>query len=229
MHLLKRIFLQISDQNLDRLWKIVDIATLQKHGALLIISSEAENESLRLQSQSTRIEPIMLNDSLIINVTSIDGATLLDSKGICYSIGVILDGKATNKGKSERGARYNSAVRYVENNKKKCVAVIISEDGMIDLYPDLLPQIKKSDIEKNLNELRTISSEKILDNERYGTVMSWFEHHKFYLSQDECNEINRLKGECNEKERKDIYQVFCVWNDLRPNPDMDESYFLPKE
>ena len=62
----------------------------------------------------------------IINVTSIDGATLLISrKGICYSIGVILDGKATNKGKSERGARYNSAVRYVENNKKKCVAVII--------------------------------------------------------------------------------------------------------
>ena len=45
---LLNIPVEIYHQNLDRLWKIVDIATLQKHGALLIISSEAENESLRL-------------------------------------------------------------------------------------------------------------------------------------------------------------------------------------
>ena len=160
----------------------------------------------------------LINESLIRNVTAIDGAVLLDSKGICHSIGVILDGIANNKGKSERGARYNSAVRYVENNKKKCVAVIISEDGMINLYPDSLPQIKKSDVEKNINELRTLSSEKILDNERYWTVMSWFKDHNFYLSQDQCNEINRLKAECNEKERKDIRQIFMLWNDFKSEP-----------
>lgn len=60
----------------------------------------------------------MLDKSLIRNVASIDGAILLDSTGICHSIGVILDGIATEKGRSDRGARYNSAVRYVENNKK---------------------------------------------------------------------------------------------------------------
>ena len=54
--LLKRIFPQISGQNLERLWKIVDTVTEQKHGALLIISSEAENVSVRLQNQSTRID-----------------------------------------------------------------------------------------------------------------------------------------------------------------------------
>lgn len=56
--------------------------------------------------------------------------------------------------------------------------------------------------------------------------MSWFENHKFYLSQDQCDEINKIKRECNEKERKDTYQVFILWNDLKPNPEMDNSYFL---
>lgn len=224
--LLKRTFIDIPDDDLNRLWKIVNIATSQKHGTLLIISSEAEFEAMRLQNQSTKIEPVTLDDSLVRNVTSIDGATILDSKGICHSIGVILDGTATNKGRSERGARYNSAVRYVENNKKKCVAVIISEDGMINLYPELLPRIKKSDIVNNLNELKRLTDEEILDNEQYWKVMSWFEAHKFYLSQEQCNEINTLKKTCNDKPKKDIYQVFVLWNDLSPNPDMDDSFFL---
>ena len=68
----------------------------------------------------------MLNDSLIRNVTSIDGAVLLDSHGVCHSIGVILDGIATNKGTSARGARYNSAVRYVDGNKKKIPSTVDS-------------------------------------------------------------------------------------------------------
>jgi hypothetical protein len=227
--LLKRTFLDISDENIGKLWNFVDTATMQKHGALLIISSEAEGEALRLENQSTRIEPTMLNDSLIRNVTSIDGAVLLDTKGICHSIGVILDGIATSKGTSERGARFNSAVRYVENNRKKCIAIIISEDGMVDLYPVLLPKIRKSEIEEHLGELRSVSSQKILDDDKYRDLMSWFFRHEFYLSQDHCNEINKIKMECNEKERKDIYQVLVYYPDLKSNPDMEDSYFLEEE
>ena len=29
--------------------------------------------------------------------------------------------------------------------------------------------------------------------------MSWFENHKFYLSQDQCDEINKIKREYNGK------------------------------
>ena len=28
--------------------------------------------------------------------------------------------------------------------------------------------------------------------------MSWFENHKFYLSQDQCDEINKIKREYND-------------------------------
>jgi hypothetical protein len=224
--LLKRTFPKISFESIERLWNIVNTATTQKHGTLLIISSEAEKEAIRLKNQSTMVEPTLLNDSLIRNVTSIDGATLLDSNGICHSIGVILDGMSTNKGTSERGARYNSAIRYVENNKKKCIAVIISEDGMIDLYPDLLPRIKKSEIERNLDALRQLANEEILENDKYRKIMNWFDKHQFYLSQEQCDEINKIKTLCNEKEMKDPYQIFIMWNDLKPNSDMDDSYFI---
>ena len=224
--LLKRTFSEISSEAIENLWKNVSAAEEQKHGAILIISSEAEKEANRLANQSTVIEPALLSESLIRNVTSIDGAILLDSKGICYSIGIILDGVYTAKGTSERGARYNSAIRYVENNQKKCIAVIISEDGMVDLYPDLLPRIRQSIIEKNLTDLRKLANEDILENDKYRKIMNWFEEHQFYLSGEQCDEINKIKALCNEKERKDPRQLFILWNDLQPNSDMNDSYFI---
>lgn len=223
--LLKRIFLDISTEDIENLRKLVDTATMQKHGALLIISNEAESEALRLANQSTDIKPTMLNESLIRNVTSIDGAVMLDNHGVCHSIGVILDGIATDKGTSARGARYNSAVRYVEKNNKKCVAIIISEDGMVDLYPELLPKIKKSEIEKYLNKLRIQSEKEVLDSEEYHDIMRWFDGHEFYLSQEQCDEINQIKTLCNDKEKSDPYRIFVLWNDLVPNLEMNDSYF----
>ena len=49
----------------------------------------------------------------------------------------ILDGLATEKGDSSRGSRYNSAVRYVESSRYACLAIVVSEDGLIDLLPPL--------------------------------------------------------------------------------------------
>lgn len=42
--------------------------------------------------------------NMIQQVTAIDGALLIDMKGICYAAGLILDGLATDKGDSARGA-----------------------------------------------------------------------------------------------------------------------------
>jgi hypothetical protein len=39
----------------------------------------------------------------------------------------------TSKGDPSRGARYNSAVRYVESCKTPCMIIVVSEDGIIDL------------------------------------------------------------------------------------------------
>lgn len=224
--LLVRILSNVSEENLSILWNIINVATEQKHGTLIIISNNASEEAERLQHQSINIEPLLLSEELIRNITSIDGAVLLDKRGICHSMGVILDGIATSKGTSSRGARFNSAIRYVEMHKKNCIAVIISEDGMVDLYPQLNPRIKRSDLMDHMAELRNIINKDKVDYDAFRPLMNWFEKHAFYLSKEECEEINSLKNIFNSKLIQEVGAFYIVYQDLKPNEEMNDSYFI---
>ncbi|MBJ6108621.1 DNA integrity scanning protein DisA nucleotide-binding domain protein [Hymenobacter sp. BT523] len=130
---LKRTFALTDHAKIERLWDVVLEASRQKHGTLLVITTEALAEADRLKLQCTLIEPVPLTPLITRLVTSIDGAVLLDPEGYCYSIGVILDGRASGRGDSTRGARYNSALRYVESSDYPCLAVVVSEDGLVDI------------------------------------------------------------------------------------------------
>ena len=130
---LKRTFGLTDSARVERLWDVVLEASRQKHGTLLVITTEALAEADRLKLQCTLIEPVPLTPLITRLVTSIDGAVLLDPDGYCYSIGVILDGRASGRGNSTRGARYNSALRYVESSAYPCLAVVVSEDGLVDV------------------------------------------------------------------------------------------------
>jgi len=66
-------------------------------------------------------------------ITAIDGAVLIDPGNRCHAIGAILDGLASEAGDPSRGARYNSALRYVAASLHACLAIVVSEDGMIDV------------------------------------------------------------------------------------------------
>ena len=132
---LRRVF-EIDDFTIKNHWEIVKDAIKQKKGTLIIISKDAEKESERLENTGFRISPPVDPKETIKSITSIDGGLLLDKDGLCHSIGVTLDGEAVDKENRSRGSRYNSAVRYVERNKDKAIAIIASEDGMVQLYPD---------------------------------------------------------------------------------------------
>ena len=226
--LLERTFQDISDKSRMNIWRIVNKSTKQKHGTLIIISGEAEKESKRLEQQSTKIEPTLFDEDLIRKVTSIDGAVLLDPSGVCHSIGVILDGLSVPKGDPARGSRFNSAVRYVEMKKGKCVAVIVSEDGMADLYPKLKLRIEKSEIVKHLNRLISAVGKETVDYDECEPLVLWFIKKEFYLSQEECDKINQLKTTFEEKWIRDRSMRY-VFRDLQPNPEMNDSYFLNKD
>lgn len=99
---------------------------------MILISEQADAEAKRLSHQCIRIEPMILDDDTMKLVTTIDGAILLDTKGICHAIGVILDGHASAKEDTARGSRYNSAVRYVHGDHGRCLAVVVSADGTVD-------------------------------------------------------------------------------------------------
>jgi hypothetical protein len=130
---LKRTFDLTDPVKVERLWDVVLEASKQKHGTLVVITTEALAEADRLKLQCTLIEPVPLTPLITRLITAIDGAVLVDPESYCYSIGVILDGKASGNGTSTRGARYNSAIRYVESSPYPCMAIVVSEDGLVDV------------------------------------------------------------------------------------------------
>lgn len=82
---------------------------------------------------------VVLDEKLIQQISSIDGAVLMDTNQNVYAYGVVLDGNAGIKGEPSRGARYNCSYKYIASLSSreiavKALAVIISEDGMVNFY-----------------------------------------------------------------------------------------------
>jgi DisA bacterial checkpoint controller nucleotide-binding len=178
----------------------VEAAVDQSHGTMLIISANAELESERLSAQSTKIEVIPISKDIVSHVSSVDGAIIVSPNGNIYSFGVILDGLATKNGKSSRGARYNSAIRYIDGQNKinvPCLAIIVSEDGYVEIYPTLNPRISRSIINKLLDELEQYSLSSNLHNESEADK-AWKNLYKlkkleFYLLEKDIERVNEIK------------------------------------
>ena len=200
------------------LWVAVFAAMDQRHGTMLVVSDAASSEAQRLRSQAIEIEPIKLSSALVARISGIDGAILVDRDCNCHAIGVILDGKATNTGDPSRGARYNSALRYIESSPP-AVCLVVSEDGYVNMVPTLRHQIKKPDIEHHVELLKTLTS----DN--YYSTCSWLDKHRFYLTSEQCDVVNtgltRIQAEPFE-----VGEFRLSTPVFNPDPEMNESYYL---
>ena len=130
------VFPHLNADSSDYLWDLAQKATKQPTGTILVITTGAAQEAQRLARQCFRVVPRIMTPTVLHLVTNIDGAVLIEPNGICHAIGAILDGLATAKGDSSRGSRYNSALRYVNSSKYPMLAVVVSEDGWIDLLPN---------------------------------------------------------------------------------------------
>jgi hypothetical protein len=126
-----------ASSRVDVLWRIAIEAARQHRGTMVVISAEAEAEAARLGPQALRLVPVPLTPERIPLLTAIDGALLVDTDGYCHAVGVILDGRASRRGDPARGARFNSAVRYVDASDHPAVAIVISEEGGVDLIRPL--------------------------------------------------------------------------------------------
>ncbi|WP_369073198.1 diadenylate cyclase [Hymenobacter coccineus] len=131
----RRVFPTLDADSVDYLWELTASASTQPTGTILVFSTGAAQEAQRLSRQSFRVAPRIITPTVLRLVTNIDGAVFIEPTGVCHSIGAILDGLATEKGDSSRGSRYNSALRYVNSSQYPCLAVVVSEDGWIDLLP----------------------------------------------------------------------------------------------
>jgi len=218
---LQRLFGPLDKQDADALSQLAKNAARQPHGAMLVISRSAAVESARLGNQCIRVKPILLSPETLAQVTDIDGAVLVDLAGRCHAIGVILDGLASERCSPARGARYNSAIRYVYSHPDS-LAVVKSEDGMVNIFPDLKPSIRRTELTEALDQLRLVVNREEVEPWQLHEAMAWFERHRFYLLPGICEEVNRLWRQGNERLQQDAWRL--QYPEFVPNSEMNESY-----
>lgn len=237
---LERIF-QVSGSQADLLIDAVQAAVEQRHGTMLVISAEAANEAERLKAQSTLIEPTSCSHFTIKHLSSVDGAIILSPDGIIYAFGAILDGLATGNGTSSRGARFNSAIRYADQQNTQtiqCLTLIVSEDGYVDLYPTLRKRIARKTIDDLMNELESI----IGDNQHYDAERAWsllisLSDLSFYLLDKDISRANSISEIVTEREtehrqkdasRSGLGFIFPSKHIFSVHEDMSIEYYLPE-
>lgn len=108
-----------------------------RKGAIMIVTPDAEEEAKRLCDEGRGISinafNLSVNKGYVECLAGIDGAFVVDKAGICYGVGLILDGKSCKRGDMGRGSRYNSSMNYIYTQDKECTAFVISDDGMINI------------------------------------------------------------------------------------------------
>lgn len=147
----------LDKKNIKYLIDIVKAAKAQLHGTMIVFAHPdgaekltnyfyEKNRGIKLREKVDFTKGNEDNrKKLFVNLSSIDGALIIDTNGLCHAIGVILDGIANEKCNMARGARYNSALTFVTNknfkdiygfNNEKCKVFVFSEDKTVNILPD---------------------------------------------------------------------------------------------
>lgn len=214
----RRLFPDAGKEDVDCFAALFDAAINQPHGSILVVAKDAEAEAERLQGQGTKIVPTKLTPDLYRQVSGVDGAVIVDARVVCHAIGVILDGAASPECTPSRGARYNSAIRYIGSGHNPRLAVIVSDDHTVDVIPILPPRIKRSKLEQTISQLETANSED------YHPAANWLAHHRFYLNQEQCDRINKCLKRIHD-EPKEVGEIRLNWSEFKPDPSLDDGYF----
>jgi hypothetical protein len=191
---------------------------------MLVISDAPGAEAERLSAQAIGINERILSPEQLKQVTSIDGAALFAPDGTCHALGVILDGVASAQGDRSRGARYNSALRYLSSARAATMIVLVSEDGMIDVLPRLRPQIARDTVDAAVDTYRRLTTADDVDGELRYDAFQRLEELAFYLSSSQCELVNSL--ESSYQDRQLAQGGFKISQPLfEPHPDMNDSFF----
>lgn len=205
-----RIFPKSSNEHQWQIWGLVNHALQDLSGCMLIVVDDAAKESKRLANQCTPIEPTPLTHELLTRIRCIDGGVLLDYTGLCYAIGVILDGDVNSRCPPSRGSRYNSAMRYVYGQIKRTagrLAVTISDDKSVEV-----------ELEEYITHLEKA------DADNYREYQFWLDNHRFYINMDRCRRINEALQRKSELPYEEPV-IRYIAPTFIPNGEMEEEYF----
>jgi len=106
------------------------------------------------------------------------------------------------------------------------MVVVKSEDGMVNVFPSLRPQISRADLKSALGRLHTQAVAEVGDGPELNQAMHWLSDHRFYLSAAQCAEVNRLNEEAAKRLPSDAWRI--GYDEFQPDEEMNDSYFLPE-
>ncbi len=220
----ERLFEGIDERSISRLWALALAGSEAAHGTMIVITEAAEEEVRRLAPQAIRIEPNYLTPSTIHLLTDIDGAVLLSPDGRCHAGGVILDGLAEGKGDAGRGARYNSAVRYLQRSQSSCMIVIVSEDGMIDVHPELRRLVLRADVTSAVDDFLRAAYSDQPNFELISKARERVSALQFYLHEDQAQALN-VATQHVEDARFSSSGMRIEYRSFEVDPLLNDSYF----
>ena len=215
---------KLGEVEVERIWDIFQCVLDNDHGTTIVVSEDPVSEIKRLGQEALAIKPEYLDRRDVARLGRIDGAIILGPDGRCYAFGVILDGLANSSGDRARGARFNSSVRYQRTLEIDTMVIVISDDGTVDLIPALMPRVSRQEIEDAVREFCEYSGIEGNDSEEWARRNRRVEGLSFYLDEEQCNRVN----EAYEKQmdsRLESGGIKLVRERLKPDPDMDDSYF----
>ncbi|HEX6875778.1 MAG TPA: diadenylate cyclase [Nocardioidaceae bacterium] len=221
---MRRVFADVDDGDVEAIWRLAQTAVEEGKGTMLVVTTAAAQEAQRLAPQALAIDPQPIGSRMLRALTRIDGAVLLTPDGTCHAVGVILDGIATGVGDPGRGARYNSAVRYTAASSAPCLIVIVSDDGMIDVHPELAPRVRPEDVEQALYDLETIGSAPEVNLESFYAARERLRLFAFYLSESQCERANAVVKRAEEQRFRQTGMRLAVVP-FAPDPRMNETFF----
>lgn len=221
---MRRVFADVDVDDIQSIWRLAQTAVSQGKGTMLVVTTAAAQEAERLAPQALAIDPQPIGSRMLRSLTKIDGAVLLTPDGTCHAVGVILDGTATGVGDPGRGARYNSAVRYTAASVEPCLIVIVSDDGMIDVHPELAPRVRPEDVEQALFDLETIGAAGEVSMESFYAARERLRMFAFYLSGSQCARANEVVARV-EQDRYARTGVRLAVVPFTPDPRMNDSFF----
>jgi hypothetical protein len=219
-----RVFAGADDGDVQAIWRLAQTAVSEGKGTMLVVTTAAAQEAKRLAPQALAIDPQPIGSRMLRSLTRIDGAVLLTPDGTCHAVGVILDGIATGVGDPGRGARYNSAVRYTAASSAPCLIVIVSDDGMIDVHPELAPRVRPEDVEQALFDLETIGLSEEVELETFYAARERLRLFAFYLTESQCSRANEVVARV-EQQRYALTGMRLAVVPFAPDPRMNDSFF----
>ena len=214
----------IGDANTRRIWEIVEAAQASGKGSTIVMSRDPQAETARLSGEGMPIEPDYLDPQEVIRLGSVDGAVIIGPDGRCHAFGVILDGAADEKGDRARGSRFNSAVRYQNAGKVKSMIVVISDDGTIDLLPQLMPRVYRGEVARSVDAFCEYCESPSIDGGEFEKLYEKVKSLEFYLNDEQCSRVNQNHEQEMER-RLESGGTRFIRRNLEPNPRMDDSYF----